>query len=483
MNTKRRADLHRRLSMGAVPRPPDGLSERIKADIPKYLRPEAERGRFAWSMGVTMRVAASLILLTTSVFVALNVVERNERPKAIASRPAAPVPAVERYLQRKAGETAVTAAPSEEIRLDIAEDAAPQRRRIAPDDAAQESAPSAAAAVRKDERKESVAKTADSRIAVGGIAEADAVAADFAELESAPSLSQPHPPAAPIPTPAPPPPPPAESPRFAVETAEVGSRAAAAPGIVAQAYADEFRLAPASRLFGIAVDPNVFTTLKRKIEAGERPSTSDVDIEAIVNYFAGAPARPPRRGLTLDVEASPTPLTGDGERAILRFTVDTAPAAAAGSIPPVARDARIEIDINRETVARARRVGKAGAPRTQPLLLHGVSVTGLYELELEPALSRADHVATVRLIYRSVADGKERTIRRIIRGRDLVGTWSSASRRHRLASLGALWGETLRGTTGAVEIARRAQELSAQEPADERARELATAASATKGGG
>jgi hypothetical protein len=59
-------------------------------------------------------------------------------------------------------------------------------------------------------------------------------------------------------------------------------------------------------------------------------------------------------------------------------------------------------------------------------------------------------------------------------------TWISASHRHRLASLGAVWGETLKGMAGANDVARRAEELASQAPEDAKARELADVANATK---
>ena len=58
--------------------------------------------------------------------------------------------------------------------------------------------------------------------------------------------------------------------------------------------------------------------------------------------------------------------------------------------------------------------------------------------------------------------------------------------RHRLATLGAVWSETLRNTPGALreadqvtDVARRAEELANQEPRDAKARELAMLASAS----
>jgi hypothetical protein len=116
------------------------------------------------------------------------------------------------------------------------------------------------------------------------------------------------------------------------------------------------------------------------------------------------------------------------------------------------------------------------------MLLHNLSVTGLYELVLHPQLKAKQHVATVRLSYRSVTDGKPHVITRKVHGSDLAGNWAHASRRHRLASLGAVWSESLKGAGVRADVAKRAEELATQEPEDARARELANAASATAGG-
>jgi hypothetical protein len=111
-----------------------------------------------------------------------------------------------------------------------------------------------------------------------------------------------------------------------------------------------------------------------------------------------------------------------------------------------------------------------------------VSVTGLYALNLKSGLRARDTVATIRLRYRSVSDGKQRTITRVVYGSEFAKQWANASRRHRLASLGALWGESLRSTRGGTEVAKRAQELATQEPKDERAQELAAVTRESGGG-
>src|SRR5688500_904905 len=123
MNSKRRAELQRKLSMGAVPRPPADLSDRIKADIPQYLQADADRERFTGSVAFSMRVAASILLLITTAFVTLRLLEPETKQTAsLAPRPKL-VPALTRY--QTTTETAVPErqAAAEEVRLDIAQDA------------------------------------------------------------------------------------------------------------------------------------------------------------------------------------------------------------------------------------------------------------------------------------------------------------------------------------------------------------------------
>ena len=381
MNSKRRAELQRKLSMGAVPRPPADLSDRIKADIPQYLRTDEDRDRFTGSVAFSMRVAASILLLITTAFVTLRLLEPETKQTAsLAPRPKL-VPAVTRYQTS----TSTTAAPERQA-----------------------------------------------------------------------------------PVPAPP-------------QAEV-SVTAGAP-LISVAHADELPLRQKSEVFGISVDPNVFDRVKGSLQKGTRPPAATVNVDALVNYFAGPPARAPRR-VSLEVEASPAPVEAEGDHAILRFTIDT-PRIEVGpreSTPPAAADARIEIEFDKKAVANFRRIGTGPSLSPESMLLHNLSVTGLYQIELRPGLKGKQHVATVRLKYRSITNGKPQEIVRVIRGSDLARDWARASRRHRLASLGAVWSESLKAGSR-IDVARRAEELATQEPKDSRARELANAANATAGGG
>lgn len=504
MNSKRRAELQRKLSMGAVPRPPADLSDRIKADIPQYLQTDVDRQRFTGSVAFSMRVAASILLLITTAFVTLRLLDpQTKQTASLAPRPKL-VPAVTRYQT-----TTETAAPerqaaAEEVRLDIAQDAIavpppasvppPARPSVAPVQLAEADREDGGAAsgvasgiidgfaeeIRTEERAEP--KAVAELPPVGAIAGAESAAepapqvADAASNTAAKSIARdrrasramPAPPSAP--TMAPPPPP------------EL-SVTASAP-LISVAHADELQLRQKSEVFGISVDPNVFDHVKDALQKGTRPAAASVNVDALVNYFAGPPARAPRRPVALEVEVSPAPIEAEGDHAILRFTIDTARTAVGPreSTPPAATDARIEIEFDKKAVAHFRRIGTSTPVSPESTLLHNLSVTGLYQLELHPGLKGTQHVATVRLRYRSVTNGKQQVITHVVRGSDLARDWERASRRHRLASLGAVWSESLKGAASRIDVAKRAEELATQEPKDSRARELANAARGTAGG-
>ncbi len=461
MNSKRRAELQRKLSMGAVPRPPAGLAERIKADIPSYLKPEPEQKRVSASLAFSMRIAASIVLLITSVLVTLRVLEEPEQaPKTASARSVQLDRAVLRMPATSTATTATHTAAVEEVRIEVTEEL-PVPPQIVAESARPQELPARGS---REER-------ADDAAAAGRFGDAE----DVARRDRQPvarEMAFASPPAA---APAAPPPP---------TPTQTMSVTAEAPSLVKSAYADELELDAKKSVFGISLDPETFLRIKESLESGARPERSAVNVEALINYFAGGPSRPLRRGVRLEVEASPVPIQAEGDRAILRFTIDT-PAIAipeGGSIPPAVRDARIEIDIDRTAVADHRRIGDGDSIATEPVLLHNTSVTGLYELELRPRLRGSQRVATVRLRYRSLTDDRERVIERVVHGHDLAKNWTRASRRHRLASLGAVWGESLKDSARRMEVARRAEELATQNPRDQRARELANAASATGGG-
>ena len=248
--------------------------------------------------------------------------------------------------------------------------------------------------------------------------------------------------------------------------------------MVRSANAADFDLRARDSVFGISVNGNAFEQVKSAIERGERPS--NVDVEALINYFAGAAERSPRE-VSLEVEGSTAPVD-EGERTVfVRYTIDTARSAVApnASVPPIATNARVDVDFDSQSVASFRRVGGESKGTIETSLLKNVSVTAMYAVQLQPAVTRRMPLATVTLRYNNVTNGREETSARSLRVGDVTQRWSDASRRHRLASLGAVWGEQLKSATGGSDVARRAEELAKEKPKDERAKELAALANAS----
>jgi hypothetical protein len=492
MTTKRKADLQRRLSMASMPKPPAGLADRIKADIPDLLGTTRERERLSSSIAFNLRVAASIILLISSAYLCVQLLSRagqNEArmPVAAAAKPRvapailpAPAPPVPVPQQAMVSESVADA---------VRRPATPALERVAP------TANIAERDDRETSRDNGVPGSVQGEVAggvvggtvggvVGGVL-SEPARSEEAKREamtitaSAPAILQraaqtPAPENAPVPMP---PPPAAEATAKTASGVEGGVEGSA---MVPSARAADLRLAARDEVFGISIDRNAFTRVKDAIERGERPR--NVNVEALINYFAGPPERRAPREVGLEVEASPAPVSAGPRMFIIRMTIDTAHAAIpqGGSVPPVATNARIELDLDSTAVLSHHRAGSGDAlSGAEPTLLENVSVTGLYEVELRPNLPWHQPIATVRLHYRSVASGHEKTITRVVHASDVARAWVDASRRHRLASLGAVWGETLKNAPGATDVARRAEELANQEPKDVKARELAMLASAS----
>jgi hypothetical protein len=483
MNPKRHAELQRKLTLARVPKPPADLLDRIKNDIPEYLRPETERARFRRSLSFNLRVAAAFLLVISSVVATIYLIEPQAELAQMASK--APAPA------------SVPDAATDEVQVEITQHAPAkpvmQVANVTSDAAI--SIPPVPETESKEERGQrrydEVADGAVSGVSgsvVGGVVGGTAggvvrPAEPLAIAEAAP---------APDPTPA------APAPTAPVATAAAPARAAVqqtitvtseapagraesratakltAGSFVREAQAADLDLRQKDIAFGISLDPNAFNQIKEALEKNQRPSA--VNVEAIINYFAGGPARKLRRGVKLEVEGSPSPVDHVAQHGFLRFSIDT---ASADAVLPVATDAKVEIDLNGKVVAEAHPVGDSAVIGAESVLLNNLSVTGLYELTLHPNLRASDRVATVKFTYTNVADGKRRTLEQSVYARDFAKLWTRASRRHRLASLGAVWGQSLKGASPGQEVAKRAEELATQAPGDERAHELATAAAAS----
>ena len=91
MNANRKASLQRKLAVAPVPKPPAGLAAQIKKEIPKELRfsAERERERLTQSVRFSVAVAASVIVVIASAYLALQVTTTNVQT---TSKPAAATP-------------------------------------------------------------------------------------------------------------------------------------------------------------------------------------------------------------------------------------------------------------------------------------------------------------------------------------------------------------------------------------------------------
>ncbi len=504
MNTNRKAELQRKLSMTSVPRPPADLASRIKRDIPQSIGDPRPAAR--WWSGASMRIAASLLLVIASAYLGVRLLSRapmNEAPGApsMAARAAKSItddrgtpraPEQEPALTAEAPPLPTPAASPEPPRVAAAPSFAPE---------------SGAASLKKDDQRSERADRAQtkeeatpaSRDLVAGTApetrELNAAAAPpppsaassaapkvvaqptarpqtITVTASAPAVIENHVERALQPAPA------------AAEGGVVGGSEPGFPSAKSKIANDAVIAIPRSAvarsiapsMFGISTDPAAIEAVRTAVQRGEQPA--DVNIEAIVNYFAGIPEESPKR-LSLQVEGSPPPVLATPRTRIVRVTIDT-PFSAAADAPVAATDANLTITFDDNAVATERLIGGAASlTASQRVVLKNTSVTALYEIVLRPSLRNRQKVVTARLTYRDGNTGREQSLRIVLRLADLDRAWLDASRRHRLASLGAIWGESLKSSTGGADVARRAEELARQQPLDRKAHELAELASAS----
>lgn len=502
MNSKRKADLQRRLAMTSVPKPPAGLADRIKNEIPADLgRMTAIRQPARWG-GVPMRIAASLIVVVSSVYLGTRLLShapaeisahgpagessapRKSSPiapaeaqaqNALAAKSEAVSPAgLTTPMQEAPGRTSSAAEPAVRLaepapRRDIVADAKKEAKDLhTARDAAGESTIAYAPAPATP-RSLSVAP-APSPATPAAVAEAKRgrPASRISREEAAATAKV------------------AAAERSAAVDAVVGGvLGAGAPSAKTMSVAANAPPAGAARggiassiarsRFGISTDPLAFERVKEAIERGERPA--DVNLEALVNYFAGR-AEEPVAELTINLEGSPAPVALHELTRLVRVSID-APEAAARPARATATEARLAVEFDSGAIASQRLVGgERVSPVAEAALFENTSVTALYEVQLKPGLRKGKPVATVQLRYRDAA-GRERMISRVLRAGDFARAWADASWRQRLTSLGAIWGETLKYDTSGIDVARRAEELAKQEPRNNKARELAQLATAS----
>jgi Ca-activated chloride channel family protein len=159
-----------------------------------------------------------------------------------------------------------------------------------------------------------------------------------------------------------------------------------------------------------------------------------------------------------------------------------------GTLQTIAADAKAQVEFEPSVVARWRLLGYENRDIADEKFRDdtvdageigaGHSVTALYEIKLKEDAPRGGAAATVRLRYRSKETGRVVELEHDLRLSDFAGTWDSAPRGLKLASLVAEFAEILKGNYWAKDsdlsdVLRRARQF-AESAGDERAVEFAS---------
>ena len=412
MTRNRKADLQRRLALAPVAKPPAGLADRIKKDIPQHLgfNPESERVHLRKSAMFNLRIAASIVLLVSSLYLVLHLLSRTESktesPATAAEAAGTAAPRVAEALPNKPPEPG---SASTQPRADL-----PPMPRTPPPRITAESSHAQIAETRRTE--------------VDGMSTGQPTYADSVERDA--PVARPEPIIVANAAPAPPPPvaPSASATPSAAAAVEQTAPTEAAGRLgfapersVAKDEARERKASPAAPVRN-------FVAIQQAIERGESPRA--IDAAAILQHFA-APERAPA-DLHIEIEASAAPL--DATKWLLRVSV-AAPAQSGTAIDLTFGD----------PVASHRPLAGSLAPNE----------TALYEIEFKPDAKPDQTIATVRA-------GKTEGSVRIA---DLH-RWNAASPRMKRASLAAAWARTLQSHTHADAIVAKAREAHIDDLAD-----------------
>jgi Ca-activated chloride channel family protein len=158
-----------------------------------------------------------------------------------------------------------------------------------------------------------------------------------------------------------------------------------------------------------------------------------------------------------------------------------------GTLQTVAADAKAQVEFEPSVVSRWRLLGYENRDIANEKFRDdtvdageigaGHSVTALYEIKMKEDAPRSGTAATLRLRYRSKETGRVVELEHDLRLSDFAGTWDSAPRGLKLASLVAEFAEILKGNYWAkdgnlAEVLRRARRVSAEFADDPRTTEF-----------
>jgi len=418
MTRNDKADLQRKLAMAPVATPPAGLADRIKSDIP-HLGFESERTNLRKSAMFNLRIAASIVLLVSSLYLVLHLLSRagSKTEFATEERNLAPATTKVATLPNTPPEPG-SARP--QLRADL-----PPLPRVPP--------PTSIAAMPPRERIVEARQRESIGIASGQPAFAEHVETPAARTESIVVADDaPAPQAAPAWAPSPAvaqPAPLTFASGGAAADRDLAKTEAAPERKAAAAPAPELdRFSPAKDKENAAPPVRNFVAVQQAIARGETPRY--VDITSIVQHFA-APERAPAN-LRVELEASATPL--DETKWLLRVSVD-APAGTSSTIDLKFGDA----------IATHHALAGSPTPNT----------TALYEIEFKSDAKPDQTIATVRA----------GNVQSALRVADLH-PWNTASPRMKRASLAAAWARTPQSKTQTEAIVAKAREAHIDELVD-----------------
>ncbi len=405
MTRNRKADLQRKLTMAPVATPPAGLADRIKSEIPSHLGFESERTQSRKSAMFNLRIAASIILLVSSLYLVLHLLsptDANLRSMPnLADKTAATTPRAAVALPNSPPEPG---SAREQPRTDL-----PVMPSTPP--------PTSVAAIPNPRIAEAKRREVVDGLSTPNASYTSSVENEAPAIKPQPIVAEAAPAAA-----ATPPPPPSLALDQAAPAGAYAEGRFAPERSVAKAEAPQERRAARD-------DAPVrnFVAIQEAISHGA--TLRHLDTSAIVQHFA-APERPPA-DLRVELEASAAPL--NASKWLLRVSVDGP-----------ATNTSIDLEFGDAVAAHHALTGSPAA-----------NETALYEIEFKPSATLDQTIATVRA---GKAEG-------IVRVTDLR-RWNAASTRMKRASLAATWARTPQSHTQSEAIVAKAREAHIDDLAD-----------------
>ncbi len=347
MTRNRKADLQRKLTMAPVATPPAGLADRIKSEIPSHLGFESERTQSRKSAMFNLRIAASIILLVSSLYLVLHLLSPTDAKlrsmPSLADKTAATTPRTAVALPNTPPEPG---SAREQPRTDL-----PVMPSTPP--------PTSVAAIpnpriAETKRREVVdgLSTPNASYTSSVENEAPAIKPQSIVTEAAPAAAA-----------AAPPPPPSPALDQAAPAGAAAEGRFAPERSVAKAEAPRERLAARDE-----APVRNFVAIQEAISHGA--TLRHLDTSAIVQHFA-APERLPA-DLRVELEASAAPL--NASKWLLRVSVDGP-----------ATNTAIDLEFGDAVAAHHALTGSPAA-----------NETALYEIEFKPGATPDQTIATVR---------------------------------------------------------------------------------------